>query len=100
MSPILPLPPASRTDTVPDVIHDAAQRPPGRRRSGIVDNSAAGVESDVDKLSPTRRPKRAGVTLPSPAVDRAAVNAGSQPRSVPHQPPRLSPRSPDCDRAP
>ena len=44
-----------RTDTVPDVIHDAAERPSGRRRSGIVDNSAAGAKPVVQKLSPGRR---------------------------------------------
>jgi hypothetical protein len=38
-------------DTVPDVIHDAAQRPNGRRRSSIVDNSAEKSSGVGDKLS-------------------------------------------------
>jgi len=39
-------------DTVPDVIHDAAQRPlREQKRSSIVDNSAENVGSIVSKLS-------------------------------------------------
>jgi hypothetical protein len=38
-------------DTVSDVIHDAAQRPSGRKRSSIVDNSADGSPANVNNLS-------------------------------------------------
>src|ERR1700721_1614766 len=51
-------------DTVSDVIHDAAQRPSGRQRSGIVDNSAARKTANVDKLSVTSR------STPSPSSIR------------------------------
>ena len=47
---------ATSPDPVPDVIHDAAQRPSGRRRSGIVDNSAEKIPPDVHKLSPGPSP--------------------------------------------
>jgi len=92
-----------RTDTLSDVIHDAAQRPAGRQRSSIVDNSAARTTTIVEKLSPQRkrgRPRGPAVMLPAPVVDRATVHVTPQPRSVPHEPARLSLRSPDCGATP
>src|SRR4051812_17534749 len=94
---------ASRTDTTSDVIHDAAQRPHGRQRSSIVDNSAADAKANVNKLSPGRlsvRHKASTSKLAQPAPGRASVRVRSQPRSVPHQPERLFLRSPGCDPTP
>src|SRR5688572_25209331 len=101
----------SRTDTVPDVIHDAAQRSRGRRRSGIVDNSARPAKATVNKPATFAAPAHAAAMVPSPATagpstaaaaaaDAAVVHVRSRPRSVPHEPARLSRRSPDHDPTP
>src|SRR5688572_30083225 len=99
----------SRTDTVPDVIHDAAQRSRGRRRSGIVDNSARPAKATVNKPASFAAPAHAAAMVPSPATAGpstaaaaadAVVHVRSRPRSVPHEPARLSRRSPEHDPTP
>ena len=89
-----------RTDTMPDVIHDAAQRPSGRRRSSIVDNSAARGTPVVEKLSPAGGRARPATMLGTPAKDRSTAHVTPRPRSVPHEPARLAPRSPDRGETP
>src|SRR5687768_5795024 len=51
----LTAPGSYHTDTIPDVIHDAAQRPPGRRRSGIVDVGAELCQASPARLSQSSR---------------------------------------------
>src|SRR5450432_1595985 len=86
-------------DTIPDVIHDAAHRPSGRRRSGIVDNSAKRSSRIVTKLSTFALPKAQKVKVAVPE-NRPSVCAALQPRSFPPKPSRLKKRSPACDEVP
>src|SRR5258706_6157932 len=90
-------------DTVSEVIHDAAQRPSGRRRSSIVDNSGANSHANVNNLAgasamPTGpeknrivAPARAGLMVP---------DATTRSRSDVTQPTRLLQRSPGRVAAP
>jgi hypothetical protein len=90
-------------DTVPDVIHDAAQRPSGRERSGIVDNSAAVASMDVNKLLHTSamdRPKAEKHILPSVVTSFIVPDATTRSRSDVPQPSRLILRSPGHVAAP
>ena len=61
----------SISDTIPDVIHDAAQRPSGRQRSSIVDNSARRTTAVVDKLSlASKSGDRQGMVMDAGSKDR------------------------------
>src|SRR6266498_2661101 len=87
-------------DTVSDVIHDAAQRPCGRRRSGIVGNSAERSMAVVHKLSSAKRGSSADGMVDRPKDTLPAVHAAMQSRLDVPQPKRLKVRSPDCVEAP
>jgi hypothetical protein len=84
-------------DTVPDVIHDAAQRPPGRQRSSIVDNSAEKSPADVNKLSrvAAMNPPSAKTRILPPAHAGSSVpDATTRSRSIVPRPKRPTRRSP------
>lgn len=86
-------------DTVSDVIHDAAERPSGRKRSGVVDNSADSLSPIVHKLSTLPKAGKPAGKVVSPE-NRSDVCAASQPRSHGAKPSRLCRRSSACDVAP
>src|SRR6476620_1849931 len=107
----LPVPPWAATataaegplipDTVPEVIHDAAERPCGRRRSGIVDNSAGARRPVVNKLSRSRGASGTPVMLSPPAVGhRVSVHVTPRPRSEIQPLTKRNRRSPDRGETP
>src|SRR6266542_3973898 len=87
-------------DTVPGVIHDAAQRPCGRRRSSIVDNSAERLMANVHKLSLARPSAVDDGSVARPKKHRPAVHAAMQSRFDVPKPTRLTLRSLGCVEAP
>ena len=85
-------------DTIPDVIHAAAQ-PSGRQRSSSVDNSAKKTAPVVNKLSNSRSARERPVKLAVPENHRS-ICATFQSRSLAPKPSRLMGRLPVCDEAP